>query len=292
MSAPTKLDPLRYGLAGLAGILVGCCAAADPPSAPSDLTPPPIGRQSHAITDGSPSPLDVAVALVTPDGRAFCSGTLVARRRVLTAAHCVVGSAVELVSIGEHSAPPATLLPVVDVVAHPDYDEGTLEADVAMVALAEDAPVPPLSWPPPTGADVTVGDELLVVGFGRSEPADASSTGTRLQRPAAVTAIGPGELELEGVTCGGDSGGPVLRVGEGVADVVGVTSSGTPTCRRLSRAVRVAAYVAWIDEAIATMHAESTPGAGCAVAGPGRARGASSFILALALVAVVVRTRR
>lgn len=213
-----------------------------------------------AITNGATTTGDLGVVALVRGDTLVCTGTLVAPRVVLTAAHCVPDGAPPDVVFGATLA--GTRVGVVAAKRHPTFDAATFADDVAMLLLADRAPSGATTWPLATAAP-DVGLALRIVGFGRTASGDTSPAAKRVgtTRVASVGARDFTFAPSPSQTCEGDSGGPAFATAGGGEAIVGVTSSGDPACAQSARDVRVDAYAAFIAPWIAAT-ADGAAGAG------------------------------
>src|SRR5262249_33542708 len=163
----------------------------------------PLPGSAFAMVGGAP-PADPDIArhlvlLVGSRGNS-CSGVVIARDVVLTAAHCVPPGADYKLVVFDGAHQPQ-FKDVAGVARHPQFSLATLlahraTADVALIKLA--APLPPaFAAAPLAHADrvVAAGDEFIVAGFGVTVRGDGRTGGT--VRAATLTATGaPGTLQI------------------------------------------------------------------------------------------------
>lgn len=246
-----------------------------------------LATPGAAVVGGQPSEpgrWPFVAAIVTygaqPASSGFrCTGTHVSPGWVLTAAHCVTGSAasrpvdpasLEVVLGSDALDDEGERLRVITTIVHPDYASDTRRNDLALLELDRVPEVPPVEL---AAEPLDTGTETLAVGWGRTEPdtpgpasvlheavlttvADAeceAAYGSAVNPARQVCALG--EQPDEGPTpdtCEGDSGGPLLQVEETVQQVA-VTSYGHTPCGNGAPGVygRVAAYRTWILDVIA-----------------------------------------
>lgn len=225
---------------------------------------PRLGHREQAIINGTPAPSDVAVM-----GLAYhqsscgqdisyidCSGTLIAPRVVVTAAHCFGFDPpnVHHVFFGTSFAAGGTLIPVVGGRVHPDYDATTHANDIAALILESDAPssIAPIPLRRTPLPDIT-GTTVRMIGFGLTDIM-ATQTGDRMSGTGRVTVVGTDDITMEpapAMSCHADSGGPVLAdLGAG-EELVGVTSYGDAACALTGVAIRVDRQLAFLDAILA-----------------------------------------
>lgn len=240
------------------------------------------GTTSPALLGLTPGQQKALVALRTTVGEpvetTFCSGTLVAPRVVLSAAHCFYGFLGSAhtdqvkVAFGPDSAAPEARVDVQAFAFHPDYDEWAETGinDVSVVLLAEDATlaVPGVEPIPFNTSALTtarlVGWEVLTGGFGNI-PGDEDNT-ARYWTREPVTGFGYGEFIVDGGgetgLCYGDSGGPALfDFGHGVR-VLGVESWGSDSCVDDDHFASLTVVSDWVLDRMATL--ETCAGLGTA----------------------------
>lgn len=270
------------GLFFLSALLASCSSA----PAPSSL-PRVVGGELAGA-----APFMVGI-LDDGDTRAYCGGTLIAPRVVVTAAHCVdTPSRRVRVALGVSLNANLDRVTAIDVRAirlHPGFDVKSLQNDIALLFLA---PHDPATLPGPVEPLALNGDEAMPEG---GQPAAVTAIGWgsissygSLFRPelrqvtlpvvpvdtcktlfgfATVTGqqICAGELDGGGAdACQGDSGGPLVQGDK----LVGIVSWGHGCAQAGKPGVftRVSSYSTWIAEETARFLEPAPPPDGQALA--------------------------
>jgi len=181
-----------------------------------------------------------------------CTGTLVAPRVVITAAHCLAFDPpnVDEVFFGASFSDGGVSIPVIGGRTDPDYDATTHAHDVAALILASDAPAGTVPVPLRRAAlpDLT-GATVRMVGYGITS-VSATDVGVRMTGNGQISAVGADDLSIApapAMSCDGDSGGPVLADTGAGEELVGVTSYGDAACATLAVAIRVDRELAFIQ---------------------------------------------
>ncbi len=207
----------------------------------------------------------------------YCGGSLIQKRVVLTAAHCLEGVKGKIfVRLGNTISESDPSVRVQATVVHPDYDPIEVTHDTAILILEDYEPADfatPLI-PIEINSDANYpsedpGTEMLVVGRGNT-----SSVGYLYELPLREVAInivaqadcrkrnphyqvGPGQIcaaYLPGGrdSCQGDSGGPLITDVGGVPKLVGIVSHGDGCAQREKAGIysRVSFEAEWIQDQI------------------------------------------
>ncbi len=238
---------MRKALAGLCGVVLAACGggggdgggvtdskrydnqpqltlpAATVLCESQGMTPKIVNGTACVAPEASPV---VLLVIQEPSGAtSACSGVLVTPTAVVTAAHCVEGKISRIVAAqwkGDGTADP---IDASSWVPHPGYSytDGRLLNDLGVVHLR--SPLSNPTMPVLTSQRLSTGQSAYISGWGR--PSYELSVG--LVRVDYVEDSRAGFVFDEKLsnTCMGDSGGPMYRVINGRAGVVGVTSGGT-----------------------------------------------------------------
>ena len=208
---------------------------------------------AQRVVNGTDAPGDAAVvALVARRTRCtgdpltlLCSGALIAPDVVLTAAHCLNIFGPEgpyEIFFGAQllPEPQGRFVRAAGAVRHPDYEPQTHAFDVALLRLATPVDVPPLALPE-ASLSLAQGTPARVLGFGDTKDVNAPA-GRRRQGTLSVLEVSASAFRAgpaPGMSCVGDSGGPVLvNIGEREV-LAGITVSGDVACRTEAVNVRV-----------------------------------------------------
>lgn len=190
----------------------------------------------------------------------FCGGSLIAKNKILTAAHCVRNKKAEdirvLVGRSKLSGTGGQTRDVAGISIHPYFRLSTFENDVAILTLSSDitniTPVSVVndadltSWQPGSTSGIIAGwgvttessdsasDNLMKASVPIKSDVVCEQTMSPLFKRSTMMCAGvlsSSDTVEDGVdTCFGDSGGPLLVLKNGAYKVAGITSFGVGGC--------------------------------------------------------------
>ncbi|MFK7892975.1 MAG: trypsin-like serine protease [Granulosicoccus sp.] len=244
-------------LGAVAAVIAGCDAGASGTSvmdqsnpviesseSGNDLTLSPRVVNGTQVTDNS---YPWMVALLDSSGSQVCGGSVIAKRWVLTAAHCVEGASASQLSTltGRQNllASGGEEINVSRIIIHPDYRRKEFP-DIALLELKRDSSVAPVLLPSLNYSAPDTGENATVIGWGQiSETGPASNAlletalvvsdhqncATAYQRIGIEideTAMVCAGTQRGNDSCYGDSGGPMFVKRNNAFVQAGVVSFG------------------------------------------------------------------
>ncbi|MFZ5467923.1 MAG: S1 family peptidase [Myxococcota bacterium] len=245
----------RFSFVVVAALIVGC--------APFEESEERYQTHRSPIVGGTVSNADTAVVAVSVGtSEQYCTGTLIAPKTVLTAAHCVYAYGVNqpyYVLVGTYAYQPTQRVRVVSQHEHPSYDGS--RHDIGVLQLEQPVSnVTPIEANPVALTSADLGRSLRHVGFGVTDPMTGGGGGVKREVTYTLRQVRSYTLESGATgkqTCGGDSGGPALMVtaGSNLERVVGVVSYGDPDCAEYGIDSRVDVDLGWVQSTSAAWEA-------------------------------------
>ena len=206
-----------------------------------------------------PGPMARRSVMVLDSRGGVCSGVVLARDVVLTAAHCVTGAPEHRVHFRDAAGAPVLIVPSAKAV-HPGYDASAIERrrrsiDLALIRLPE--PLPARFDAATLASEGAAKDERIVLGgWGVLREGDSRTTGTfRTASLGVVEPYGPSRILIWAQdparagagACRGDSGGPIARADAVVAVTTWASGAGGRDCGGFTQGVLVGPQRDWID---------------------------------------------
>jgi hypothetical protein len=196
-------------------------------------------------------------------GASFCTASVIAPDVVLTAAHCVSNlSDMQVFYRGGQGR--LVLFDIASIALHPEFRpkigrKHLISIDLALLRLAQ--PLPPTFQPIELAESgpVATGQPFRVAGFGRADEKVSGTSG--VLRAGILVASGPKSPVLVWLTdphgtglggCTGDSGAPVLAIGQLALVAVAIRARGNNgySCGATTEAVLIGPQMPWVRKTL------------------------------------------
>lgn len=258
------------------GVLSSCSQGSNPGST-SDLQAVNIVGGRRSSDNFQKQNGIVALVINTASGQGLCSGTLIDRKIVLTAAHCLDSSSEPIQSVAVVFAKDlskATREQVrfgVKGLVHEGFQAASLSNgpgswnDIALLKLDQEAPQDfALAQLPSADTPINAGMKVTEAGFGKTQAA-RNASGDTSGVLKQVSNINIDELSADSKelhlsengrgSCNGDSGGPAFLKVAGRNIQVGIDSRGTEDDNCLGTGIytNIAAHLSWISDKKASL---------------------------------------
>lgn len=276
---------------GLMGAL-GCSSSGSDPAKPAHVEANEIcplissriyGGQTMQTVDPLAKSIVGIIRFGGKDGGMLCTGVIISKDTILTAAHCAVGKAKDFrivfhTSLIRPDCPSSEVVrDVEEILVHEDYKAGAKmmkSNDIALIKLKSQIP---LGYTPmKLMSDYTKVDNssVIVAGFGVSASKQKDygilkrtriSRLTEVERQDRIHSLTWNDPALvfdqshgSGICQGDSGGGAFMQVGDeyrliGIASVVISTENSEP-CSQLSAHMNVRYYWSWIRDGIKKLH--------------------------------------
>jgi len=196
-------------------------------------------------------------------GASFCTATVIAPDVVLTAAHCVSNLSNTRVFFRGGDGQ-LVLFDVASIALHPEFRpkigrKHLISIDLALLRLAR--PLPPAFKPIELtdSGPVATGQPFRMAGFGRADESVSGTSG--VLRAGVLVVSGPKSPVLVWLTdpdgtglggCTGDSGAPVLAIGQLALVAVAIRARGNNgySCGATTEAVLIGPQMPWVRKTL------------------------------------------
>ncbi|MCA9667577.1 MAG: trypsin-like serine protease [Myxococcales bacterium] len=235
MSAAARPSRLLAALSLLV-FAAGCGFEAPDDDGSGVRTPYVVNGAAHS---GHPS-----AGKLTRNG-SLCTATLVGKKTVLTAGHCVSPGSTSTFTVG------GTAYKSAQIIRHPQYNSAQISNDIALVILQQE--VTNVEPAVVNRTVPTVGTPLTIVGYGKTGESNFDS-GTKRMATSSIAEVLTTRIRIprsnsaaDGNICNGDSGGPSYAMIDGKEVHIGIHSTKAGSCGSGGHDVRVDAYMQFIE---------------------------------------------